>query len=390
MFENDNLKEHLETSSVIRNRSLVIAEWNLNQIDNIFSIGNYRYRPAEQIFLATGQSIYSTLNNFFDVNDEGYYYTNATNADAVIDGGVADDGTPTAFKSIKQKEQLLFSLEDCFGKFRPRSGINKLRYFGNNFIHHTNRDMDKRPRYYMADKNDQFKYWSSYRTEALYKYTYDDTSIKYGASPTFIDGVNTKYGVLVASEQQRGLSFSKAELTTRNYIDDAAPFVVYESPVPANRIVVKMQTNIGSINLGPFTNNSCSFSDPLYGQTNATVPLVWKIQYLENNNWVDAITFNEDSARSDGSAIIGSDGYVELSYGLVVPEIYHSTFFKAGELYSQYALPEIATEGEAYLIKSSASDLGTYHIWTGGGYQTFTPTYNWYLTDSELKVNLLM
>jgi len=157
MFENDNLKEHLETSSVIRNRSLVIAEWNLNQIDNIFSIGNYRYRPAEQIFLATGQSIYSTLNNFFDVNDEGYYYTNATNADAVIDGGVADDGTPTAFKSIKQKEQLLFSLEDCFGKFRPRSGINKLRYFGNNFIHHTNRDMDKRPRYYMADKNDKFK-----------------------------------------------------------------------------------------------------------------------------------------------------------------------------------------------------------------------------------------
>jgi hypothetical protein len=385
MFQNDDLKEHLETSSVIRNRSLVIAEWNLNQIDNIFSIGNYRYRPSEEIFLTTGKSIYSTLNNFFDVNDEGYYYTNATNADAVIDGGIADDGTPTAFKSVKQKEQLLFSLEDCFGKFRPRSGINKLRYFGNNFIHHTNRDMDKRPRYYMADKNDKFKYWSSYRTEALYKYVYDDTSIKYGASPTFIDGVNTKNGILVSSEQTRGLSFSKSSITDRYYIDDAAPFVVYENTVPANRIVVKMQTNIGSVNLGPFTNSNGNFADPFYSQANATTPLVWKIQYLENDNWVDAISFNENSTRNDGSAIVPSDGYVELSYGLTVPEQYRSTFFKAGEVYSQYALPEIAIDGEAYLVKSSATDLGVYHIWSGGAYQTFTPIYGWYLTDSPLQ-----
>ena len=392
MFENESVKNYLETSSVIRNRSFITAEWNLNTFDNIFAIGNYRYRPSEAVVLGTGQSIYATLNNSFDVNDEGYYYTNATDADAVIDGGVDDNDVPTAFKSAKEKEKLQFSLEDCFGKFRPRSGINKLRYFGNNFIHHTNREMDKRPRYYMADKNDKFKYWSSYRTEPLYKYVYAGTTgVRYGSNPKYVDGVQIKDGILTSSIVERGISSTlvtiatTTSITSQNYIDDAAPFIVYNEPVPANRIVVKMQTNIGSVNLGPFTDSTGSFNDPFYGQENATTPVRWKIQYLENNNWVDAISFNESSTRYDGSPIIGSDGYVELSYGLIVPEQYRSVFFKAGELYSQYAKPEVAAEGEAYLVKSSATDIGTYYIWFGGQYQTFTPVYGWYLTDTEIK-----
>jgi hypothetical protein len=44
-------------------------------------------------------------------------------------------------------------------------------------------------------------------------------------------------------------------------IDDCAPFVVYKEEVPANRIVVKVQTNVGDLNLGPFkTSGSSSFN----------------------------------------------------------------------------------------------------------------------------------
>jgi hypothetical protein len=42
------------------------------------------------------------------------------------------------------------------------------------------------------------------------------------------------------------------------YIDDAVPFVVYKENVPTNRIVVKMQTNVGDVNLGPFTTSTSS------------------------------------------------------------------------------------------------------------------------------------
>jgi len=54
----------------------------------------------------------------------------------------------------------------------------------------------------MADKKDTFKYWSSYRTEA---------------------------GL------ERGIASNV--VNDRNYIDDAAPYVVYKNAVPANRIV---------------------------------------------------------------------------------------------------------------------------------------------------------
>ena len=47
MFQNDELKEYLETSSTIRTQSAVIAEWNMNIAENISLIGNYRYRPAD-------------------------------------------------------------------------------------------------------------------------------------------------------------------------------------------------------------------------------------------------------------------------------------------------------------------------------------------------------
>jgi hypothetical protein len=346
MFRDDDLQNHLETSSVVKTQSAVIAEWNMNIPENIYQIGNYRYRPRES------ESIYNTINNSFDKFDVGNFYTNATDADVIVDGGFDDLNTPQLFTSIKEKNKLIYSLEECFNHFRPRSGINKATYFDNKFLHHSNPEMASRPRYYMPNKEDLFKYWTSYRTE---------------------EGV------------ERGIA--SIPVNGQNYIDDAAPFVVYEEPVPANRIVVKMQTNVGTVNLGPFTNESGSFADPLFGFENKTTPVKWKIQYLENNNWVDAYSFNQSSLRNDGSQVIKEDGYLEISYGLVLPERYRNIFIYAGTYASTSLLPESNRNGFAYLIKNNEEDLGVYHIWVNDKYEEFVPFYGWDIHEETVYQN---
>jgi hypothetical protein len=346
MFRDDDLQNHLETSSVVKTQSAVIAEWNMNISNNIYKIGNYRYRPRET------NSIYSTINSSFDRFDTGNFYTNATDADVIVDGGFDDLDTPQLFTSIKEKNKLIYSLEDCFNHFRPRSGINKAAYFDNKFLHHSNSEMASRPRYYMPNKEDLFKYWTSYRTE---------------------EGV------------ERGIA--SIPVNGQNYIDDAAPFVVYENPVPANRIVVKMQTNVGTVDLGPFTNESGSFPDPLFGNENKTTPVKWKIQYLENNNWIDAYSFNQSSRRRDGSQVVKEDGYVEVSYGLVIPERYRNIFVYAGTYASTSLLPESNRNGFAYLIKQNENDLGTFYIWVDEDYEQFTPFYGWDIHDETIYQN---
>lgn len=347
MFQDTQLQDHLEQSSTIRTQAAIIAEWNMNVAENISVIGNYRYRPSEGPSTKFGLAI-----NSFDPTDAGSFYTGATDADIVIDGGLDnDDETPITFISKKEKERLLYSLEDCFGKFRPRSGINKLRYFSNNFSHFSNINMIRRPRYYMSHKDDKFKYWSSYRTE---------------------DGV------------ERGIA--NKLINGQNYIDDTSPFVVYKDVIPTNGIVVKMQTNVGDINLGPFTNNYGSFADPFYGDSNKTTPVKWKIQVLKNNSWTDVIAFNRGSTRSDGSEIVGADGYVEISYGLIVPEKYREIFLKSSGPAIQNIAPEYRVNGSAYLAKNSESDIGVYNIWISstGEFETFVPQYGWYLEDSPV------
>jgi hypothetical protein len=342
VFIDNSLKNHLETSGTIKSKAVVLAEWNMNSMDNIDHVGNYRHRPLET------NSIYRTTINTFDVNDEGNFYTDATYSDIKIDGGFSDTNEPVVFQPRIEKEQSLYSLEDCFGKFRPRSGINKLRYFDNRFSHHTNISMAQRPRYYMADRYDQFKYWTSYRLE---------------------------------ENIERGIA--KNVLNGQFFIDDAAPFVVYKNAVPANRLVVKMQTNVGDVDLGPFTNSYGSFTDPLYGNENKTTPIKWKIQTLQGGGWVDAISFDASSVRSDGSPIVGSDGYVEIQFGLIVPREYASNFRHAGDLLVDTLLPNNAFEGDAFLVKASDSELGQYYIWSNGGYRTFTPSYGWKLYEES-------
>lgn len=212
--------------------------------------------------------------------------------------------------------------------------------------------MAQRPRYYMASKYDQFKYWTSYRTE---------------------DGI------------ERGIA--KTVSNSLNFIDDAVPFVVYKDNVPANRIVVKMQTNVGSKNLGPFKNQSASITDPLYGDSNRTTPTRWKIEYLRDNTWTTAYSFNENSVKEDGTQVIGSDGYIELSYGLIIPEVYRDNFLFAETFSSASLLPSESINGYAYLVIENTGDLGTIYIWNSSisDYDSFSPKYGWQLSSEAIN-----
>ena len=346
MFESKELSEHLKTSSTVKSRSAVIAEWNMNFFENIADIGNYRYRPLLGI-----TEKYGSIPNIYDPKDLGNFYTGATDADVLVDGGFEEDGqTPVIFKPKKEKEKLLFSLEECFGKFRPRSGINKLRYgITGKYLHHSNVEMFNRPRYYMPDKTDAFKYWTSYRTE---------NGVEYGIANNTVSG--------------------------NHHIEDTAPYVVYKEEIPVNRIVIKMQTNTGSVDLGPFSGPAGIFEDPFFGEENKTIPVKWKIQYLKNNTWLDAMSFDKNSIRSNGNPVIGTDGYLEIGYGLIVPERFKANFINNGVLASTNTLPVENENGQAYLVKQNTNDIGQYYIWENTGYLTFAPQYGWYVVNEDV------
>jgi hypothetical protein len=358
MFQSDALKDHLQTSYTIENKSLVFAEWNLNQPENIARIGNYRYRPSGGIVDAQ----FATVPLTYDINDAGGYYTGATDADIVIDGGYDDNGDPVSFTTAKNKMKMLYSLEDCFNPFRPRSGINKMVYLGLSGAGHTDSqyianfgsDSATRPRYYLSSKYDQFKYWTSYRTQ---------DGVEYGVSKTMING--------------------------RSYIDDAVPFVVYNENLTANRIVIKMQTNVGETDLGDIRVGETTIPDPLYGVANQTTPVRWRVEVLKGTSWVSVATFDENSLRPDGTAIIQSDGYVELAYGLQLPNEYKDTFVYAGEISSLDSLPTSAPNGYAYLLKDNSDDKGIFYIYNGtdSEWVGIDPQYTWDIADSFVSKN---
>jgi hypothetical protein len=363
MFVNTTLKNHIETNSTLETRATILAEWNMNVPDNIFKLGNYRNRDT-----GIGKASLS-----FDANDTNASYTGATDADIVVDNGYDNEDVPSLFSKDKEKHNMFYSLEDCVKPFRPRSGINKALYIPGRHLHNFNTNLienqqlvdnsistissfSQRPRYYMPARDDQFKYWTSYRTE---------------------NGTDT-------NSPERGIS--KNSTTNQYPIEDVGPFVVYKENVPANRLIVKMQTHVGTKNLGPFNTSTTAIADPLYGNSNKQVPINWKIEYLSGNSWVPAKTFNANSLRDDATPIINEDGYVELSYGLIVPIEHKNRFIHVEKISSTTLLPNKSIDGYAYLVVGSATDKGVYHIWnnTTKVYQTFIPEYGWKLTNSDL------
>ena len=355
MFQNDELKDHLETSFSVESQSAVVAEWNMNIPDNILKLGNYRYREDS--------TQYSVMPNVFDINDTGNFYTGATDSDITVSYGFEDEdeeSTPQLFTSLKEKEKQLYSLEDCLKPFRPRSGINKLSYFPEKYLPFENRNMYLRPRYYMPTKNDEFKYWRSFRTES-----------------NSLVGNNIDYGV------------SKNKNNGNYIIEDCNPFVAYKEPVPANRVILKVQTNIGSINLGPFkTSASTNLEDPFFGEQNKTVPKRFKIQYLNpNNQWVDAYSFDDSTLRDDGvSPVFGSDGYLSIEYGIEIPSDYKNNFSYISTLTNEALLPKQNFIGNAYLILETPNAKGILKIWNGFEYDERTPEYKWFIgTDGTYE-----
>jgi len=352
MFVNEKLQSHLNTSSAVKLQSKVIAEWNMNEANNILQVGNYRYRPTDSL-----GSQYQIPLQSFSLSDEGNYYTNATYSDIKIDGGLDNSDVPTIFLSKQQKEGQLYSLEECFQRNRPRSGINKVRFMsstpGKFFSHFDNVQMAERPRYYAASRDDIFKYWTSYRKES---------GVEHGVANKV---QNNKY-----------------------YITDAAPYVVYKNTVAANRVVVKMQTNVGSVDLGVFNNNSVGVPDPFHGTENQTTPTRWKIQYLdETQTWVDATSFDENSVRADGSPVVGADGYVEIGYGPIIPQEYKNSFNFVKALTHPSLVPptESLNEGDAYFISYSEDVAGSYYIVVNETIKTFPAQYGWQVMEEGIS-----
>lgn len=361
MFQSEELKQHLQTSSTIETESLIFVEWNLNDADNIEKIGNYRYRPG------TVDDQFSTLLTTYDPLDIGKYYTGATDARVGFDTNVDDADIPSLFTTKNEKMNLLYSLEDCVNPHRPRSGINKLLFLGNTakqYLDIGDKNVDeqevlsiaRRPRYYMSSRKDPFKYWTSYRTD-------------------IVDGEQEEFGV------------SRTPENDVSYIYDAVPFVVYKEEIATNRIVVKMQTNVGDVNLGPFRTGNQEFADPLYGFENQTTPQRWAIQVLKDNNWVSVIDFDENSVDENNDPVIKNDGYVEIAYGLDVPEFYKRDMVFVGEIVDESLLPEQAPYGYTYLLKESDTGRGILKFYDGGFWINITPEYRWFLGKQNPGIN---
>ena len=360
MYSDPDLNNKLKYSHTIDSEQAVWTEWNMNQAHNILKVGNYRYRPGST------DPLYGSIKSVYDPLDVTNDYTGATDSDIVVNAGFDDSNNPAFYTTPRKKMNLVYSLDDCFRQDRPRSGINKILYLGQG--QHIDGltsgisqsvNVSRRPRYYMSSRYDDFKYWTSYRTEV-------------------VDNRTSEYGVSL--NQGTGSSY---------YIYDAAPFVVYNDPVPANRITIKMQTNVGEVDNGPFrVGNNDNVPDPLYGLANRTVPRRWAVQALNaNNQWVEIKSFTENETRSDGSPIIASDGIVELEYGLTIPSGFEDFFTFAGAVYSTSMLPDLAPYGYAYLYKTSDTDIGSLYVSDGSNWLVSVPEYEWRLSSNDITRN---
>lgn len=341
MFYDEDFLDAIKNQNTLSISSFILAEFNLNDLDNVSKIGNYRYRP----FGNEGQFLepISTYDEF----DVGDFYTDADVS--YEEFSETDDDEP--FQFIDKTKDLYYSLGDCFLPFRPRSGINKTRFINDKYI--DNVRSGERPRYYMSSRKDYFKYWTSYRKEG---------------------------------SVERGISSPVQSLLGGYGIDDACPFIVYKNSINFNRIVVKMQTNVGSLDLGTIRKpNDTIINDPLFDYSNATVPQRWKIQILDSTNtWVDIIEFNENTTRLDGSPVVPKNGHVEVFYGIRVPQDYKEVFRFLGYT-KESLLPNIGNvEGDSYIVDDDELPQGLLKIWGGSSWITYNVEYGWSLYEEDI------
>jgi hypothetical protein len=131
MFLDTDLIDYIQTNNSINVDSLVIAEWNQNDLLNLDNYGNYRFRPD------SASVVYRTLYPEYDSQDNAEVYTNALDSNYISEYKIEDSNEPLTFNSGKTSRELYYSLKDCIKPFRPRSGINKILYFGESNINNT-------------------------------------------------------------------------------------------------------------------------------------------------------------------------------------------------------------------------------------------------------------
>ena len=346
MFPNEDVKKYLETSSTISTESKVILELNMSLYDNIDNYGCYRYEPSNPSspYFQVADT-YSSFSKVFYENNTILQEINSTDKKT----------EPIGLTNNDKKIGLYYTLDQCFKQFRPRSGINKAIYLNSNQYLDNFRSVN-RPRFYMASKNDKFKYWTSFKKDSA---------------------TNTFTGISSNIESDNGTGY---------LIDNAAPFVVYKEAVPVNRIVVKMQTGIGSPEttlVDTFSaDGSSKISDPLVDRANSQIPLRWKVQYLYDNGfskrWIDAASFDQNSLRRDGSKIVSHDGYVELYYGILPPVGFEDSF-NFLDFVTVDPVEEGNSAGASYLNKLT-NELFT---WNGEKWVSSTPKYGFYLLEND-------
>lgn len=337
MFNAPELSTLISTNKTIRSSSMIIAEWNMNDPENFAQIGNYRHRWT------TSGDPKQNLISQWDNRDAGDWWTGATSADVVVQGPFDDNNDPTYLTEETKRWKLLYSLDDCLKPHRPRSGINYMLFNGASGVSYLpdTPASSQRPRVYPSSPKSSFKYWTSYRKEQGGIY-----------------GISKLYNGTFA-------------------IEDSCPFVVYKQSVPTNKIVVKMQTHIGTED-----RSTSTYDDPMYGNANATTPKRWSIQVLKGNDWVTAKSFQQNETRSDGTPVVPADGYVELTYGLLIPSDYEGPHRFVGSVTAASLLPEQAYPGDYFYVVANEGEKGTVYLWNDGDWVVLVdPKFGWQLNE---------
>jgi hypothetical protein len=345
------LDAHLKTSHTLQIESLVVGEWNMNDFVTLDNYGVYRNRPGQP----TSKYYRAPLD--YDKQDAADSYLDSEQSVFSFSDFVDTSGCAVFKEVIDVDRELYFSLKDCFNPFRPRSGINKAMYFEGEYIEDVR--TARRPRYYMCSRDDPFKYWNSYRQQVI-----DLTATELGISQQASTGYDPSIGYI---------------------IDDTAPFAVYNAVVPMNKIIVKMQTNMADATYDEVrTHDDNIIDDPFASIDNSTIPKRWRIEYLdEYDNWQQAMEFDENSSRSDNSAIVPWDGYVELSYGVKAPERFRTSFNLVEYLDGLGNLPQRGlTDGEAYVIGFD-NGVGDLYIWDASVLDWYTEAVSFGFTLTE-------
>jgi len=100
MFQDTSLHEYVKTNSTLSIESFVVAEWNLNDLQNIKNYGNYRYRPTSNILK------YNTLPNTYDSFDIGDYYSDALESSTISQFLVDNDDSSLSFPTPEKIENF--------------------------------------------------------------------------------------------------------------------------------------------------------------------------------------------------------------------------------------------------------------------------------------------